>query len=639
MRAGQRSCVSLRSGLVTLAAVMFLTLYLAGCSVREPGLAPAATPGLNTAAGAPTAAPGGIDAQLWRRLNAELARVVAQTGTLKRSSAVPQGAASAVPDFSLRTTGPNNNYTWSYRQQGDYDLNGVVNASDLVQIGIHWGQTTLTPNWLLAQLADGDGNGAVGLSDVTAIGLNFGGRIDGYELQWRQTAADPWVLICSCALIAGQPQTGRYPQYNVIAAAAASGPQYRVAPYVQDGADRTYGTPSNLAGWDNDFGRYWTTTRSNITRDGFALANGPGSPEHVVSVPLGDAGYLTYCNEPVADSTGTIYIGTALSNNLDPGVPGWLYAVRLDGTLRWRFRTRGGICGSPSCSRQAHVVVGDFSGMVYSFAPDGKLYWQRQISSTPALTAPLLADDGTVYIIGHDILNGNLVSSTLYRLSATGELDWSRELGGVSRVSPVFDPQGNITVINANNQLLAYTPAGVVDFQFAVADPMLENLFTQGLAIQDDMIYYATNNKSLRAIAYNNSATTVCDLAGDAPLTMPALNILGDCIAGSYDHTLAVVNLKYFTSSTLTWKIALSGDTLSNIATDIQGRNYVSSYISTGPAVSGTGVHCIRQDQTKDWTYATGEKVVTQLALVADNHLACAAGGPDGFELMIISGN
>jgi hypothetical protein len=90
----------------------------------------------------------------------------------QRAAAAPSGQGSRVPDLSLHEEGGQAVFTWSYRQHGDYDINGAVTVSDLTQVGIHFGQTTLDADWQVAQLADGDGNGEVGVSDVTPIGQN-----------------------------------------------------------------------------------------------------------------------------------------------------------------------------------------------------------------------------------------------------------------------------------------------------------------------------------------------------------------------------------------------------------------------------------------------------------------------------------
>jgi hypothetical protein len=494
-------------------------------------------------------------------------------------------------------------------------------------------------------LADGDGNGAVGISDVAPIGMNFGGRIEGYELQWRQTPGDPWVMLSSSAFVPGQPLTGLYPQYIVNGATSPAGPQYRVVPYVQNGAVREYGAPSNIAGFgvESNFGSFWNTARGNINRDGFMLVSGPLTPLQAVSVPLAGGGMGMMFNEPVSDSTGTIYIGAASDFTFTPGITGWFYAVTLDGKLRWRFRTFGGICGAASCSRQARVVVGDMSGMVYCFAPDGKMVWQRQLSDKPALTAPLVADDGTVYVVAHTIIGGGAFqSSTLYRLSKDGVLDWSRELNGVCLDSPVFDPLGDIAVINDKGQVVAYSPGGLLWFQFNLADPQ-GNTFSEalGVAIQSGILYYSTDNNHVRGIAYNNTSTNASDLAGDNATTMPALNLFGNCIVGAVTPGVQYASkLKCFSNNVLSWELTLGGGYLSNFATDVQARMYFAAYeIDSGGPVADNGIHCIRLDETKDWFYATGENWPVQVALVADKHLAVTLLTAAGAELLIISGS
>lgn len=645
---GFKLLAKLAAGLGAAWAVTILCVP--GCAARQaPGLpsamalqpAAGASPDSATPGARPTdSAPAGISPQLWRQLSAELTRAIAQAGTQKRTAAVPTGAASAVPDFALRFDGLNYNYSWSYRMQGDYDLNGLVNAADLVQVGIHFGQTTLGPQWIKSQLADGDGNGAVGISDVAPIGVNFGGHLDGYELQRRTTSADPWTVICSSVFVPGTPASGQYPQYFVVGADEAAGPQYQVIPYVESGIERYYGVPSNLAGWDHDFSRCWSTVRGDVSRDGFVLANGPTSATNSKYVPLADAqsSFLMMFNEPVGDYTGNIYLGVVSDITLGPGTPGWLYAFRRDGTLRWRFRTSAGICGNVSCSRQGHVVVGDLSGMVYSFAPDGKLFWATQLSDTPLMTAPLLDAAGTVYIVAHTIIGNTITHSTLYKLSVDGALVWSRDLNGTSMVSPVFDPQGNIAVTNSNNQLISFTPDGAVDFQFALADPQRDNIYTSGIAIAGNLIYYCTNNSKLRGFGYNNNGADVYDLGPSTPLTMPTLSCWGDIIAGVHNTSNGSTELQSYTGGALNWAVGFTCDSMSNIATDLQGRMYFSTYFSAAKATGLANINCVLADQTKAWQFSTGENIVVRLALISDNLLAGTAATPEGYQLLLLSG-
>lgn len=153
--------------------------------------------------------PAGVDAILWDRLTDELARVVASQPPLKaapapawigrgrrQAAATPGGMANRVDDLRLSGNGP---YwlTWRYRNQGDYDLNGEVNISDLTPIALGFNATSAERSWVLHATADGDANGVVNIADITPIGMNFGSLLLGYKVYATNDLAEDWTYLGS----------------------------------------------------------------------------------------------------------------------------------------------------------------------------------------------------------------------------------------------------------------------------------------------------------------------------------------------------------------------------------------------------------------------------------------------------------
>jgi cysteinyl-tRNA synthetase len=127
-------------------------------------------------------APAGVDATLWQRLTAALASELAVRSASQGVKPLthPQ---FAVTDFTPTARDAEYLYaTWTYRNPGDYDQNGEVNAGDLVFMAKHYKKTTSSPDWATAQLADGNGNGEVEFGDVTTLGQNYRNAISGYFL-------------------------------------------------------------------------------------------------------------------------------------------------------------------------------------------------------------------------------------------------------------------------------------------------------------------------------------------------------------------------------------------------------------------------------------------------------------------------
>jgi len=149
--------------------------------------------------------PAGIDPVLWEQLRAELRNIVANRPEVKPSpmpiltldlpsrqvSFTPYGADNMVRDLQLSGNGP---YllSWTYRNKGDYDLNGAVNISDLTPIGLHFQKTSADPLWFLCTQADGDNNGEINITDITPIGTNFGGTIVGYRVYGTDDITGDW---------------------------------------------------------------------------------------------------------------------------------------------------------------------------------------------------------------------------------------------------------------------------------------------------------------------------------------------------------------------------------------------------------------------------------------------------------------
>jgi len=73
------------------------------------------------------------------------------------------------------------------------------------------------------------------------------------------------------------------------------------------------------------------------------------------------------CSSPAVGDDGTVYIGS------------WdtcLYAVHPDGTIKWKYRTNGGIASSPAVGDDGTVYVGSYDRYVHAVNPDGTLKWK-----------------------------------------------------------------------------------------------------------------------------------------------------------------------------------------------------------------------------------------------------------------------
>ena len=192
------------------------------------------------------AVPAGIEAAKFEALRLELQQSLLDQGRDRFVSIAPDSSLSVVTDLSVVSegTGPLS-FEWTYKSQGDYDLNSEVNIADLTPIGQHFKKSPASPDWGAGRTADGDTNNEVNIADITPIGANFARKTDGYELQesatgvgdtgWTEVAE---VLFSASELVIVEGKRTFSAAHN----SPSGGMFYRVVPF--HGAD--YGAPSNV---------------------------------------------------------------------------------------------------------------------------------------------------------------------------------------------------------------------------------------------------------------------------------------------------------------------------------------------------------------------------------------------------------
>ncbi len=111
------------------------------------------------------------------------------------------------------------------------------------------------------------------------------------------------------------------------------------------------------------------------------------------------AGY----SSPVVGADGTIYIGS-LSNAL--------YAIKADGSLRWRLSTTGNVYSAPTLAADGTVYCGSYP-CFYAVNPDGSVKWVYETDAS-VQSAAAIGADGTVYFVSTD--------GWLYALKGTAPL-------------------------------------------------------------------------------------------------------------------------------------------------------------------------------------------------------------------------
>jgi outer membrane protein assembly factor BamB len=117
---------------------------------------------------------------------------------------------------------------------------------------------------------------------------------------------------------------------------------------------------------------------------------------------------------PSIGPDGTLYLGTT---HHPLNKPGWFYAITPDGRIRWKYDTYDDVKDNPSAQKNAPdiynspavdsnglIYFGNELGLFYAMTPDGKVEWMENVSSL-MFGSPALADDGTLYVATHGVID------------------------------------------------------------------------------------------------------------------------------------------------------------------------------------------------------------------------------------------
>jgi outer membrane protein assembly factor BamB len=348
-------------------------------------------------------------------------------------------------------------------------------------------------------------------------------------------------------------------------------------------------------------GAPWPSFRGCATGQARSKAFGAPTPEAITSFPTGD----DIESSPAVGADGTIYVGSNDGN---------LYAVRPDGTQRWRYPTGGRVRSSPALGVDGTIYVGSDDDYLHAVFPDGNRRWRF-----PALgdvrSSPRVAADGTIYV-GSD-------NTRVYAVRPDGTKRWEFKAGKAVRSSAAVAPGGTIYIGSEDGKLYALNPDGTKKWDYTALSGV-----TGSPAIgPDGTVYFTSFDGHVRALNPNSGVLKFAYFAFSPFTTSPAIAPDGSIVVGDnlgFVHALT-------SSGTERWEFPTNGLVFSSAAIGADNVAYIGATDGRLYAIDvATG--------TQRWTVPTGGEVDSSPAIGAngtvyvgslDNRLYSIGGGPE----------
>lgn len=194
-------------------------------------------------------------------------------------------------------------------------------------------------------------------------------------------------------------------------------------------------------------------------------------------------------SSPAIAADGTIYIG---SNDH------FIYAVRPDGTERWRFQTGGVVYASPAIGRDGTVYVASSDQRIYALSPaDGTRKWDL-FTNGDIQSSPIVGPDDTIYVVSSD--------RQIYAIRADGTERWRTEYGVTTASTPAIRGDGMVIFGGDDNRVRAYDGnTGALRWTFTGTQGDQDFMESSPVVAPDGSIYIGSSDGNLYKIGGNGS--------------------------------------------------------------------------------------------------------------------------------------
>ena len=274
-------------------------------------------------------------------------------------------------------------------------------------------------------------------------------------------------------------------------------------------------------------------------------------------------------SSPTIGSDGTIYVGSGDDN---------LYAINHDGTTKWAYKTGANVDSSPTIGTEGTIYVGSNDGRLYAVNPDGSKKWEFKtgdyVSSSPVVLFENRAGDlvdVAIYVGSED--------DNLYAINSDGSLKWVFKTDGNVESSPVIGGDGTIYVGSNDGNLYAINPDGSRKWAYKTG----KYIHSSPAIAEDGTVYVGSSDKNLYAVNSDGSLKWIFKTQGNVE-SSPAIGGDGTIYVGSDDGNLYAIN----PDGSRRWEFRTAWSVRSSPAIGIDDVIYVGSWDKNCYAIQGS---------------------------------------------------
>jgi len=322
--------------------------------------------------------PAGVDESLFSELKSAFASQLgtrnAEGRTGKLVSTPPGGESNRVTDMSIIDHGDGTcTLTWSYRNTGDYNQDGIVNIQDITPLAVHFNEAADAENeWI-----DGNGDGAINIQDITPLAANFFNECAGYTIESSDNPDSGFTVE---ATVPRSEASGSGRLHFEHALSLAGGLWIRVVPMDSGGAPGIPGSPQKLDEFTFDV--TWTDETTLVDEDQLDLLLDADTENHIYTF---DAQGVDAAGLDLSVDRVLVIHGIALERIVDAYQEGDNLIVEgenapltdaiSDGTIAWDYGVSYTADKIPAMIIDGKRVTADESGVIdFEFPWDDYTY-------------------------------------------------------------------------------------------------------------------------------------------------------------------------------------------------------------------------------------------------------------------------